>query len=79
MLTDWSYTPTSYWGEYARSHMQSYADPTALRVVGGTIIGTPGTRLNPTSGVITDDRNGAVAAFGNSNAYYFDAATASGG
>lgn len=79
MLTDWSYEPTPYWGDYARSHMQSYAEPTALRVVGGTIIGTPGTRLNPTSGVITDDRRGAVAPFSNTYAYYFDAATASGG
>lgn len=79
MILDWSYEPTEYWGEAARSHLQSYADPTARRVVGGTVIGTPGTRSNPTSGVITDYQRGAVAPFGNSYAYYFDAPTASGG
>ncbi len=79
MLVDWSYQPTHYWGEYARAHLQSYADPAALRIVGGTVIGTPGTRSSPNSGVITDYQRGAVAPFSNTYAFYFDAATASGG
>lgn len=79
MLLNWSYKPTPHLGDYAFTHMQSYADPAALRVVGGTVIGTSGTRILPTSGVITDDRNGAVVPFSNTHAYYFDAATPSGG
>jgi len=77
MLSDWSYTPSPHLGAHALSHMQSYADPAALRVVGGTVIGTPGTRLNPTSGVLTDDRSGAVAPFSNTYAYFFDGPSAS--
>jgi hypothetical protein len=74
MLSDWSYAPSPNLGDYALSHMQSYADPTARRVVGGTVIGTP-----DASGVITNDRSGAVVPFSNTYAYYFNAATASGG
>lgn len=79
MLSDWSYTPSPHLGDFALSHMQSYADPTERRVVGGTVIGTPGTRNNPTSLVITDDKNGAVVPFSNTYAYFFNAATASDG
>jgi hypothetical protein len=79
MLEDWSYQPTVYWGEYARAHLQSYSDPHARRVVGGTVIGTPGTRSNPSSGVITDYQRGAVAPFSNTYAFFFDAPVATGG
>lgn len=73
MLADWSYTPSSNWGVAAKRHLQSYADPEALRVVGGTVIGTP-----DNDGVVTDWRNGAVAAFDGSYDTYFTAPTASG-
>ncbi len=78
MLTDWSYAPTSYWGTYAKERLQSYADPDVRRVVGGTVIGTTGTKSNPNSGVLTAWQSGAVAAFGGSPDTYFDAPTASG-
>lgn len=78
MLSDWSYTPSPHMGHFMLNDMQAYADPTALRIVGGTVIGTPGTRNSPNSGVITDDKSGAVVPFSNTHAYYFSAATASG-
>lgn len=78
MLSDWSYTPTAHLGASMLIDMQDYADPTARRIVGGTVIGTPGTRNAPTSGVLTDDKSGAVVPFSNTHAYYFSAATASG-
>ena len=63
MLVDWSYQPTSYWGEIARTHMQSYADPAALRVVGGTPIGI---------GDLFNVSQGPAAPFNNSNTYYYN-------
>ena len=74
MLSDWSYTPSPHLGDYAISHMQSYADPTEQRVVGGTVIGTP-----DATGVITNDRSGAVVPFSNTYAYTFIAPTPNGG
>jgi hypothetical protein len=78
MLTDWSYTPSDHWGLLPKAHLQSYKDPNALRVVGGTVIGTTGTRTSPGSGVITDYLRGAVAAYDGSYDTFFDGATASG-
>ncbi len=63
MLVDWSYQPTSHWGEIARAHMQSYADPDALRVVGGDVIGV---------GDLYNYSRGPAAPFSNSYTYYYD-------
>src|SRR5690606_18090779 len=79
MLLDWNYNPTDYWGAYAKARLKRYADPDALRVVGGTVIGTTGTRSDPNSGELTAYQRGAVAAFGGSGETYFDAPTANGG
>lgn len=79
MIGDFTnYTPTPYWGGAALNHLQSYRNPSADRVVGGTVIGTPGTRAQPASGVLTDYISGAVVAFNEGHSTYFDAATASG-
>jgi hypothetical protein len=79
LISDFNYTPTAYWGGAALAHLLSYRNPSADRVVGGTVIGTPGTRTQPNSGVITDYISGAVVAFNEGHSTYFDAATASGG
>lgn len=71
MLEDWSYTPTDYWGSFVKDVLQTHADPDALRVVGGTVIGTTGTRTVPNSGVLTAD-SGAIAVFDGSYESYFD-------
>jgi hypothetical protein len=77
LISNWSYTPTAFWGATALKHLQSYANPSSERVIGGTVIGTPGTRTNPGSGVITDPSWGAVSPFNGGYQTYFDAATAS--
>lgn len=78
LISDFNYTPTPHWGGAALSHLLSYRNPSADRVVGGTVIGTPGTRTQPASGVLTDYVSGAVVAFNEGHSTYFDAATASG-
>lgn len=78
LISDFDFTPTAYWGGFALGHLQSYRNPSADRVVGGTVIGTPGTRTQPASGVLTDYISGAVVAFNEGHSTYYDAATASG-
>jgi hypothetical protein len=78
LISDFNYTPTPHWGGAALSHLLSYRNPSADRVVGGTVIGTPGTRSQPNSGVLTDYVSGAVVAFNEGHSTYFDAPTASG-
>lgn len=85
---DWSFTPSSFWGAPAKKRLQAYRNPYALRILGGEVIGTLGTRQDPDSGVLTDYIHGAVTAFDEryvSPAFdqwyptYFDASTANGG
>ncbi|HEY9248636.1 MAG TPA: cellulase family glycosylhydrolase, partial [Rariglobus sp.] len=78
MIRDWTYTPTAHWGAPALLRLQSYQNPSSEKIAGGTVIGTPGTRLNPTSGVLTDPVNGAVAAFNGVYGNYFDGPSATG-
>jgi hypothetical protein len=79
LISDWNFTPTSFWGAPALERLQAYQNPSSDKIAGGTVIGTPGTRALPTSGVITDPAFGAVSAFNGVYSNYFDAATASGG
>jgi hypothetical protein len=75
MIIDWNYTPTSFWGAPALARLQGYRNSSVERILGGTVIGTPGTRLSPDSGVLTDSL-GAVGVFEGAGSWrYFDAAT----
>lgn len=78
LITDWNYTPTSYWGTPLKNRLLTYPILSTERIIGGTVIGTPGTRLDPTSGIITHSEQGAVVPFGGNTSYYYDAAAASG-
>lgn len=78
MITDWQFTPSAAWGFATLARLQGYQNPSTLKVTGGTVIGTTGTRLAPTSGVLTDTTYGAVMAFAEPNGQYFDGPTASG-
>ena len=77
MISDWNYTPTSYWGQAAKDRLTGYADPSQVQVVGGPTIGTTGTYSDPNSGEVTDWKEGAMAPY-LSEAYhlYFNAPTA---
>jgi hypothetical protein len=78
MLADWNHTPSAHWGAPAKARLRAYANPNALRVVGGTVIGTPGHRSTPGSGVLTHYTRGAVAAFDDYYSTFYEAAAASG-
>ena len=78
LISDWNYTPTSYWGAPAKANLLAYRNADTLRVIGGTVIGTTGHNGAPSSGVLTDYKRGAVAPFGgnlNNAEYYFDGPT----
>jgi hypothetical protein len=38
LITDWNYTPTSYWGAPVKAKLLSYDDTVSQRVLGGTVI-----------------------------------------
>ncbi len=78
MLADWNYTPSANWGAAAKARLLAYANPNALRVVGGTVIGTTGHKAAPGSGVLTHYLRGAVAAFDDYYSTFYEAAAASG-
>lgn len=78
MINSWDFTPTSFWGAAAIAHMHANSNPSAERVIGGTVIGTTGTRTEPLSGVLTDWKYGAVTPFNGGFSTYFDGATADG-
>lgn len=78
MLADWNHTPSAHWGAEAKARLLAYANPNALRIVGGTVIGTTGHKANPGSGVLTHYTRGAVAAFDELYNTFYEAAAASG-
>lgn len=78
MIVDWEYVPTEFWGTPAFQRLQSYQNPAAEKIAGGTVIGSTGTKANPTSGVITDVTNGAVSAFNGVYTNYFEGAASTG-
>jgi hypothetical protein len=73
MLSDWNYTPTSYWGAPAKAKLLSYDDTVSQRVLGGTVI----TDSADMAGRFVFSR-GATYAFGDVSKFY-QSSLASGG
>ncbi len=75
MLTDWNFTPNTWWGQPAQSRFLNYLKPYYAHTLGGTVI-TDGTDAPD---IFVNPSGGAVHAFGMDGGKIFQSSLGNGG